>query len=125
MSALGDFGDRAADVVTVLQHGVAFLDVLERDLVTERYGVERLEPDGLVGLHDPAGQRLVRRDILYHNDADGVGLVVHDKMRRHRSSPIAFLDLEGTLRVAGAAVNAKPWERNRSIRRRVDRRAGA
>ena len=55
VAPLADGRDDLADVVPVLQHGVANLQVAQRDLVAEGHGVERRHRHGLVGLHDPAG----------------------------------------------------------------------
>ena len=73
----------ARPVMPVLQHRVAVLDVRERDLVSERHGVERFHADRLVGFHDPAGQFFVRLYVFHDGNADGVGLVVHDEISRH------------------------------------------
>jgi hypothetical protein len=83
MAALADIGNDAAYIMSVLQHGVANLEVAKGDFVTERHGVERLEANGLVGFHDPTGDFLAWLDVFDNHDANGVGFVVHDEISRH------------------------------------------
>ena len=75
--ALGDIGDRSADVLAVFDDGVALLDVGERDLVADRH----------VHLGAELERGIVRRHHAQHvgaafkaldgNHADGVFFLVH------------------------------------------------
>jgi hypothetical protein len=69
--------------MSVLQHGVANFQVTEGDFVTERHGIERLEADGFVSLHDPTEDFFAWLDVFDNHDANGVGFVVHDEISRH------------------------------------------
>src|SRR6516225_9518610 len=109
-------GHRASHVVAVFQDGIAGLDVLERDLVAERYRVKRFELDRLVGFHDPARHLLAGLDALDHHNANRVGLVVDNEMCRHSVFSLMFaVDVTTWLRaglpVAGrrhARTSAEP-----------------
>jgi hypothetical protein len=83
MAALADINNDAADIVSILQHCVANFQVTKSDLVTEWYGFERLEANGLIGFHDPTGDFFAGLDVLDNNDANGVGFVVHDEISGH------------------------------------------
>jgi hypothetical protein len=87
MAALPDIGDDAADIMSILQHRVANFQVTKSNFVTERYGIERLESDGLVGFHDPTGNFLAWLDILDNHDTNGVRFVVHDEISGHETVP--------------------------------------
>jgi hypothetical protein len=93
MAALADIGDDAADIMSILQHRVANFQVTESNLVTERYGIQRLETNGFVGFHDPTSDFLAWLDIFDNHDANGVGFVVHDEISGHEVvfPPIADL----------------------------------
>src|SRR5688572_25333080 len=69
-----------ADVDAVLDHRVARLVVLQRDLVADRDVALRGHLDVLVILHDPAGERLAGLDTLDDDHADAVAFLVHDEM---------------------------------------------
>ena len=71
--------------MAVFENGVAGFDFFESDFVAERNRVERLEGDGFVGLHDPAGEFLAGLGIFDYHDADGVGFVVNNEMSFHFS----------------------------------------
>jgi hypothetical protein len=83
MAALADIGNDAADIVSILQHGVANFQVTKSDFVTERDGIERFEANGLIGFHDPTGDFVAWLDVFDNHDANGVGFVVHDEISRH------------------------------------------
>jgi hypothetical protein len=87
MVALADIRNDAAYIMSVLQHGVANFQVTQGNFVTERHGLERLEADGLVGLHDPTGNLLAWLDVFDNYDANGVGFVVHDEISSHQTVP--------------------------------------
>jgi hypothetical protein len=87
MAALSNIRNDAANIMSILQDCVANFQVTESNLVTERHGVERLEADGLIGLHDPAGDCFAGLDILDNDDADAVGFVVHDEISVHETVP--------------------------------------
>ncbi len=92
VAALADAGNGLADVVSVLDHGVALGDVGKRQLVAKGDGVERLEGNGLVGLHHPAGKLLAGIRVLDHHHAHAVVLVVDEKIRRpHVLPPIELV----------------------------------
>jgi len=69
-----------ADVDAVLDHRVAGLVVLQRQLVADRDVALRRHPDLLVVFHDPADQLLARLHALDHDDADAIALLMHDEM---------------------------------------------
>ena len=81
MAALFDGGDAFADVMSVFDDGVAGLDRRQRDLVADGDGFQALHPDGLVALHDPAGQHLALLDPFDDDDADGIFLLMNKEMR--------------------------------------------
>jgi hypothetical protein len=83
MAALANIRDDAADIMAILQHGVANFEIAEGNLVTEGHGVEGLEANGLVGFHDPTGDFLAGLDVFDNHDANGVGFVVHDEISSH------------------------------------------
>jgi hypothetical protein len=83
MTALPNVRDDAANVMSILQDGVANFEVTEGNLVAERHGIERLEADGLVGFHDPTGDFFAGLDVFDNYDANGVGFVVHDEISGH------------------------------------------
>ena len=87
MVALTNIRNDAAYIMSILQHRVANFHVTERNFVTERHGIERLEADGLVGFHDPTGNFLARLDVLDNHDANGVGFVVHDEISGYETVP--------------------------------------
>src|SRR5262245_10069604 len=80
MLAARDRRDDLADVDAVLDHGVARLVVLERDLVPDRDVALRLDPELLVVLHDPAGELLALFHAFHHDDADAIALFMHHEM---------------------------------------------
>jgi hypothetical protein len=83
MAALADIGNDAANIMSILQYGVANFEVTKGNLVTERHGIEGLEANGLVGFHNPTGDFLAWLDVFDNYDADGVSFVVHDEISRH------------------------------------------
>jgi hypothetical protein len=83
MAAFADIGDNSADIMSVLHHGVANFEVAKSDFVTEGDGIERLEANGFVGLHDPTDDFLSGLDIFDNDDAHGVGFIVHDEISGH------------------------------------------
>jgi len=83
MAALPNVRDDAANIMSILQDGVANFEVTEFNLVTERHGIERLEADGLVGFHDPTGDFFAWLDIFHNYYANSVGFVVHDEISGH------------------------------------------
>jgi hypothetical protein len=87
MAALPNIRNDAAYIMSILQYGVVNFHVTERNFVTERHGIERLEADGLAGFHDPTGNFLARLDVFDNHDANGVGLVVHDEISGHETVP--------------------------------------
>jgi hypothetical protein len=93
MTALTDSGDAFADVMAILDDGVALADRTERDFMTDGDGLEALHPDGRVALHDPAGQNLAFIDSFDDNNADGILSFVNEKMRcGHRAPPFLMVD---------------------------------
>jgi hypothetical protein len=87
MAALRDIRNDTAYVMSILQHRVANFQVTKGNLVAEWHGIERLEMNGLVGLHDPASDFLTWLDVLDNHDANGVGFVVHDEISGHEVVP--------------------------------------
>ena len=86
--ALGDVGDRLADVLAVFDHGVARLDVVERDLVADRHvHLRRQLKDELLAVTTPTSCRAGLQS-FDHDDADGVLLVVHQKLRNAHGAPL-------------------------------------
>jgi hypothetical protein len=80
-----DRSDGAADVMAVFENGVAGVDLFKRDFVAERNRVERFDGDGLVGLHDPAGELLAGLGIFDDHHADGIGFAVNNEVSFHIS----------------------------------------
>src|ERR1700733_12458198 len=87
MAALADVSNDATYIMSILQNGVANFKITEGNLVTERHGIDRFKPDGLVGLHDPTGNFLARLNVLDNHDAHGIGFVVHDEISGHENFP--------------------------------------
>jgi hypothetical protein len=85
MAASADIGDNAADIMSVLQDGVAKFEVTKSDLVPERHSIERLEANGLIGFHDPTGDFFAGLDIFDDDHANGVGFIVHDEISGHEA----------------------------------------
>jgi hypothetical protein len=83
VAALGDIGNDAADIVAILEHGVAQFEVAKGNLVTERNVVEGLEANGLVGFHDPTGDFLTGLEVFDNHHPNAVGFVVHNEIRGH------------------------------------------
>src|SRR5688572_16686183 len=69
-----------ADVDAVLDHGVARLVVLERDLVADRDIAFRRDLDFLVVFHDPAHQLLALLHAFDDDHPDAITFLVHDEM---------------------------------------------
>src|SRR5687767_566204 len=69
-----------ADVDAVLDHRVARLVVLQRELVADGDIAPGGDLELLVVLHDPADQLLALFHALDDDDADAVALLMHDKM---------------------------------------------
>ncbi len=81
MLALADRLDHLADVDAVLDHRVAGLVVLERDLVADRdVALRRHHREVLVVFHDPAGERLAGLHAFDHDDADAIAFFVDNEM---------------------------------------------
>ena len=76
-----EVSDDLADVVAVFDDGVVFLHRRQRDRVADGDGIQALHLDGFVALHDPTGQHLALPDALDDDDADGIDLVMDNKMR--------------------------------------------
>src|SRR5688572_25425701 len=85
MLAALDRGDDFADIDAVLDHAVAGLMVLQRDLVTDRDIALGGYLDVLVVFHDPAAQRLAGLNTFDHDDADTVAFLVNHEMN-HRNA---------------------------------------
>jgi hypothetical protein len=83
MAALADIRNDAADIMAILQYGVANFEIAEGNLVTQRHGIEGLEAYGLVSLHDPTGDFFSWLDVFDNHDANGVGFIVDDEISRH------------------------------------------
>jgi hypothetical protein len=83
MAAFADIGDNSADIMSVLEHGVANFQVTKSDFVTEWHGIERLEANGLVGFHNPTGDFFAGLDVFDDDHANGVGFIVHDEISGH------------------------------------------
>src|SRR5688572_18158335 len=75
-----DIGDGLADVEAVLDDGVALPDVPRGDLVSDGDVIERLDLDGGIILHHPAGKLLAGLDAFDHGDTYGVLLVMNQNM---------------------------------------------
>ncbi len=80
MAAFGDIGHDAAYVVAILQDGVADFQIAKSDFVAERNSIERLEVDGLIGFHNPAGNFFAGLHVLDNDDANRVGFVMNDEI---------------------------------------------
>jgi len=88
MTALVDGGNAFADVMAILDNGIAFADGAERDLMADGDGFQTLHLDCLVSLHDPAGQHLAFLGSFDNDNADGIFSFVNEKMRcSHRALP--------------------------------------
>ena len=83
-----DGRDDAADIDAVLDHGGAGIERLDGELVTDGDITEGLNADGLILIHDPAGEGVSFFDALDDDDPDRVALVVDHEMNAHRFSPI-------------------------------------
>src|SRR5258708_1269755 len=70
----------AADVHAVLDHGVAVLQLSDRELVADGDIVLRADLDVFVLVHDPADQLLPCLHALDDDHSDGVVFVVHYEM---------------------------------------------
>ena len=67
---LGDRLHRATDVVSVLDHRVALGNVLKGHLVPQGDRIPGFDGDGIVAVHDPAGEFHAGLDVLHDGDAD-------------------------------------------------------
>ena len=81
VTALFDGLDAPADVMAVLDDGVAVGDGAEGDFMADGDGFQALHLDGFVTLHDPAGQHLAFLDSFDDDAADGILFFVNKKMR--------------------------------------------
>src|SRR5215831_9266474 len=85
--ALLDVGHRLADVMAVFPHGVARLDVGERDLVADRHVHLRGQSERGIVRRDHARHGRAGLEALDDDDADGVLLLVHQQLRGRHSLP--------------------------------------
>ena len=76
MLALTDGFDNLPDIGAVLEDGVADIQILESDLVSDRNVIENLERNGLVLFHDPASQFLTGLHAFHGDDADAVAALL-------------------------------------------------
>src|SRR3569833_553851 len=77
-------GHHLADVLAILDHGVAYRHVLHRDLVPDRDVLQRLDTDRAVVVHDPGIQFGSGLDAFHDSHRDCViGVVQHNV--NHRS----------------------------------------
>src|SRR5262245_11384909 len=111
MLSLLDRRDDFADVDAVLDHAVAGLVILERDLVPDRDIALRLDLDVLVVFHDPAGELLACLDAFDDDDADAVAFFVDNEMN-HRG-----VILFACSRVAASCRRSARFPRPRRCRR--------
>src|SRR5882672_3061874 len=79
----------APDVHAVLDHGVAVLELSDRELVADGDIVLRADLDVLVLVHDPAGQLLPCLHPLDDDHSDGIVFVVHYEMNHRGPSATA------------------------------------
>jgi hypothetical protein len=79
--ALGDVGDDLADVLAVLDGGVARLEVLQRDLVADGHIGAGGQAEGGIVMGDAAQHVGAGGQALDHDDADIVGLVMDQQVR--------------------------------------------
>ena len=80
MLALTDGFDNLPDIGAVLEDGVADIQILESDLVSDRNVIENLERNGLVLFHDPASQFLTGLHAFHGDDADAVAVFMNQKL---------------------------------------------
>ena len=76
MLALTDGFDNLPDIGAVLEDGIADIQILESDLVSDRNVIENLERNGLVLFHDPASQFLTGLHAFHGDDADAVAALL-------------------------------------------------
>ena len=76
MLALTDGFDNLPDIGAVLEDGIADIQILESDLVSDRNVIEDLERNGLVLFHDPASQFLTGLHAFHGDDADAVAALL-------------------------------------------------
>src|SRR6266853_1037641 len=98
-----DGGNRAADVHAVFDHGVAALELADRELVA--YGDVALRPDLdlPVLVHDPSVQLLPRLHALHDDHPDGVVLIVHHEMNH------GTLQRQNRLPAFGSTGRVQSW----------------
>src|SRR5690606_869194 len=76
MSALGDVGDDAADVLAILDRRIADLEVGQRHLVPDRHVVDHFQREARIVLRHHTEHFGTGFQALDHYDADIVALIV-------------------------------------------------
>src|SRR3989338_7005031 len=102
-----DVGDRLADVETVLDDGVALLDVAQRRLVADRNVVDGFHLDRGIIFHDPADHLLAGLDAFDHGHADRVLLVMYQYVN-HCASWMNAVRVIKAITAAGINASAGP-----------------
>src|SRR5687767_1080164 len=113
--ALADGLHHLSDIDAVLDHGVARLVVLERELVPDRDVALRRDLDVLVVFHDPAPERLAGPDAFDDDYADAVAFLMDHEMN-HRGV-ILFACTGEKMRAAASCCRSAPWPLPRACAR--------
>ena len=80
MTAFGDIRDNLADVLTVFDRSVAILEVFQRDFVADRNICARCQAEGRIVMGNAAEHVGACGQALDHDDADIVGLFMHQQV---------------------------------------------